>query len=322
VTLVESSLRARGRGRAGLLIVVALAAAVLAYVVAGSLGSSAVQRGGVPSARAAATGIAAQPATLVVRAPRRPRRAWQVIATVGGTPAAWLSSEGGATMVRFDQKLVRLDLHAGKHDGGTKGWRYGDKIAPSESARLIAAFNGGFKLTYKDTGFMANGHVAVPLKPGLASLVTYSNGRSDIGAWQRGFPSGTSPVFSVLQNQYLLVDHGVPATNLSSCVIECWGGTVHLATAVARSALGITSDGQLVWAAGEQLSPAELARALIGAGAQRAIELDINPWWVAGYVYLHRTGRPKPVPLIPRQRGIEGALLEPYSRDFLAFVGV
>jgi hypothetical protein len=319
VTVVERSPQVRGR--AGLLIALVLTAGALAYVVAGSPGSSSAQRSGGPPARTASPGIGAKPATLVVRAPRGRQPSWQVIATVGGAPAAWLSSRGGVTLMRFDQSLVRLDLHAGKHDGGARGWTYGNTVTASERATLIAAFNGGFKLTYKDTGFMANGHVARPLKAGLASLVTYANGRSDIGSWQQGFPSGTSPVFSVLQNQYLLVDHGVAAANVSSCIIECWGGTIGLAKVVARSALGITSGGQLVWAAGEHLSPAELAQTLIGAGAQRAIELDINPWWVAGYVYLHRTRRPVAVPLLPRQRGIEGALLKPYSRDFLAIVG-
>ena len=75
-----------------------------------------------------------------------------------------------------------------------------------------------------------------------------------------------------------------------------------------------------MWAAGEQLLPAELASALIGAGAVRAIELDINPDWVAGYLYIHHPGGPSPVPLVPGQLGIAGKLLEPYSRDFLAFV--
>jgi hypothetical protein len=75
-----------------------------------------------------------------------------------------------------------------------------------------------------------------------------------------------------------------------------------------------------VWAAGEQLSPAGLAAALIGAGAVRAIELDINPDWVAGYLYVHHTGGPSPVPVVPGQLGIAGKLLEPYSRDFLAIV--
>ena len=150
--------------------------------------------------------------------------------------------------------------------------------------------------------------------------MTYADGSTNIGAWKLGVPSSSSPVFSVLQNQRLLVDHGVAAGNVSSCVLLCWGGTVRLVTEVARSGLGITSQGQLVWAAGEHLSPAALARDLISAGAQRAIELDINPWWVAGYLYMHHARRPRAVPLVPGQRGIEGALLRPDTRDFLTVV--
>ena len=89
---------------------------------------------------------------------------------------------------------------------------------------------------------------------------------------------------------------------------------------VARSGLGITATGQLVWAAGEQLSPTDLANALVSAGAVRAIELDINPAWVAGYLYVHHPGGPTAVPVIPGQRGIAGRLLAPYSRDFFAVV--
>ena len=75
-----------------------------------------------------------------------------------------------------------------------------------------------------------------------------------------------------------------------------------------------------MWAAGEQLLPADLAAALITAGAVRAIELDINPYWVAGYLYVHHRSGPSPVPVVPGQHGIEGELLEPDNRDFLAIV--
>jgi len=47
----------------------------------------------------------------------------------------------------------------------------------------------------------------------------------------------------------------------------------------ARSALGITADGHLIWAGGEHLTPAGLAAALLGARVVRAVELDINPEW-------------------------------------------
>ncbi len=124
----------------------------------------------------------------------------------------------------------------------------------------------------------------------------------------------------MLQNQRLLVDRGVAAANVSSCIIACWGETIGSRTVVARAGLGITSDHQLVWAAGEELQPADLAAGLIGAGAVRALELDINPDWVAGYLYVHHRGGPAAVPVVPGQFGIAGQLLEPYSRDFLAFV--
>jgi len=230
------------------------------------------------------------------------------------------SPSSGVTLIRFDQGLVRLTLHAGSSDGGVAGWTYGDQITPSEIHRVVAAFNGEFKLSYRDVGFMSGGHVAVPLKPGLASLVTYTDGSSNIGAWGNGVPSTRKTVFSVLQNQMLLVDRGVPAANLASCVQACWGGTVGYATVVARSGLGITPSGQLVWAAAEQLSPADLADALVSAGAVRAIELDINPAWVAGYLYVHHPTGPTAVPVVPGQRGIAGQLLAPDSRDFLTVI--
>jgi hypothetical protein len=107
---------------------------------------------------------------------------------------------------------------------------------------------------------------------------------------------------------------------VSSCILSCWGETVGGSTSVARSGFGISASGRLVWAAGERLVPAELASALIAAGAVRAIELDINPDWVAGYLYPHRPAGPSPVPVVPGQRGVAGMFLEPCSRDFLAVV--
>lgn len=246
--------------------------------------------------------------------------AWTVVASVAGQPVAWLAQRGAVTLLRFDQAHVRLDLHAGSSDGGVSGWTYGDQIDTREIHHVIAAFNGGFKLTYANVGFVSGGHVAVPLKSGLASIVTYSDGTTDIGAWGAGVPSAGKHVFSVLQNQQLLVDRGVAASNVSSCIIACWGQTVQGLTVVARSALGIAADGQLVWAAGEHLTPASLAGAMIGAGALRAVELDINPDWVAGYLYVHRTSGPVANPVIPGQLGIAGQLLAPYSRDFLTVV--
>ena len=141
-----------------------------------------------------------------------------------------------------------------------------------------------------------------------------------MGAWRHGLPAPHRKVFSVLQNQMLLVDRGVAAATVTTCVISCWGDTIYGLTNVARSGLGITAGGQLVWAAGEQLSPAAIAGALVGAGAVRAIELDINPYAVAGYLYVHRASGPVALPLVRGQLGIPGQWLVPYSRDFYAVI--
>lgn len=257
---------------------------------------------------------------LLVTTPTRARASWRVVARVRGQPAAWIAQRSSVALMRFDQGRVHVTLHSGVNDGGASGSRYGDKITAGEIHLLIAAFNGGFKLTYPHVGFMSGGHVAVRLKAGLASVVTYTDGTTDIGAWHAGVPSPNERVFSVLQNQRLLVDHGVTAASASHCIENCWGETLGRRRRVARSGLGIAADGQLVWAAGEHLLPADLAASLIMAGAVRALELDINPYWVAGYVYVHHRSGPSPVPLVRGQHGIEGELLEPDNRDFLAIV--
>jgi len=257
---------------------------------------------------------------LTVTPATAPATAWSVVARVHGHLAAWLAQRAGVTLIRFDQRYVHLTLHAGSLDGGVAGWRYGDQITAGEIHHLVAAFNGGFKLTYHAVGFVSGGHVAVPLSPGLASIVTYTDGTTGVGAWNEGVPTRRKTVYSVLQNQQLLVDRGIPAPTVASCIIACWGATIQGLTTVARSAVGVRADGELVWAAGEQLTPATLADALVGAGVVRAVELDINPDWVDGYLYTHHPTGPVAVSALPGQLGIAGEFLEPYTRDFFAVV--
>ena len=243
--------------------------------------------------------------------------AWRPVASIGTEAAAWEAQRAGVTLMRFDQRLLRLVLHSGA-DEPSGSWHYGARIGPSEIHRVVAAFNGGFKFSTGVVGWMSDGRVAVPLRGGRASIVTYRDGTTAIGAWDEGVPAPGRPVRSVLQNLSLLIDRGRTAANAESCIQSCWGSTVGGVNAVARSALGITRTGELVWGAGEHLLPATLAQALIGAGVERAVELDINPDWVAGYLYVHGGRGPAGSPVVPGQLGIAGRFLEPYSRDFFA----
>ncbi|HEY0516853.1 MAG TPA: hypothetical protein VGD00_07005 [Solirubrobacteraceae bacterium] len=318
--------------------VVAAGAAALALAACGE-GSSGGSRGAgtaagqaarsTGSSGAAAAGATATaplappppppPPALAVAPAREPGNAWQPVARVHGHVAAWQSQRGGAALLRFDQRYVRLDLHAG--EGEPEGsWRYGGRIESAEIHHVIAAFNGGFKFSTGAAGWMQAGRVAEPLRAGRGSIVTYRDGTSEIGAWRASVPAANRPVYSVLQNLALLVDRGAPAATVESCIQSCWGATLGGGDSVARSGIGERADGQLVWAAGEQLTPAALARALADAGARWAVELDINPEWVAGYLYAHSGEGPRAVPVVPGQNGIAGQFLQPYTRDFFAVV--
>jgi hypothetical protein len=294
-----------------------LLAAGMVAAGCGSQSNAAPSKSG-PSRRTAA--LRRVSSALLVTEPGQPGPGWTPVASVGGQPAAWIALRSGVTLLRFDQRLVHLTLHAGSGEPGGQGWTYGDHIGTSEIHQVLAAFNGGFKLSYGSGGFQADGRAAVALTAGLGSIVTYSNGTTDIGAWQEGVPASGLRVASVLQNLHLLVEHGIAAPTVENCILRCWGATLGGGSEVARSALGITGDGQLVWAAGEHLSPAMIAQGLVNAGVVRAIELDINPEWIAGYLYVHHPGGPTGVPVVPGQLGIAGRLLTPYSRDFFTIL--
>jgi hypothetical protein len=123
----------------------------------------------------------------------RPGPAFRVIATVRGRNAAWLAQRSGVTLVRFDQTVAHLALHAGSLDPGGGGWYYADKVGPVEAHHLVAAFNGGFRLNTRAGGFLSQGRTAVPLQRGLASAVTYSDGTTQISAWREGVPAAGKP---------------------------------------------------------------------------------------------------------------------------------
>jgi hypothetical protein len=160
----------------------------------------------------------------------------------------------------------------------------------------------------------------VALRNGLGSVVTYSDGSTDIGPWGSEVPARGRRVASARQNLPLLIDNRRGASDLGC--LSCWGATLGGVVDPGRSALGITADGRLIWAGGGHLTVTAPTNALLGARVVRAVQLDINPYWVAGYLYGHRGGKGPlaPVAVVAGQSGIAGQYLAPWSRDFFTVV--
>lgn len=223
------------------------------------------------------------------------------------------------TLARFSG-TVTYRLHSGSTDPGAAALgvvQAGPAVPAWEQHMLLAAFNGGFLLSTGTGGYEQEGHVIVPLRPGLASLVIDTAGHAQLGAWGYGLPSPGTAVYSVRQNLSLLVSGGRPSSSAADWTI--WGATLGGGEYVARSALGQTASGDLVFAGSMSTSPADLAAALVSAGAVSAMELDINPEWVQLDVASQPGGQLGAA--IPGQNRPADQYLVGWTRDFITVLG-
>jgi L-lactate dehydrogenase (cytochrome) len=204
-------------------------------------------------------------------------------------------------------------LHNGSEDPGGAAAslvKAGPAITGNARQRLLAAFNGGFKLSAGGGGYMQEGHVIGGLLRGYASLIIYRSGRARIAVW----PSGSSGAYSVRQNLSPLVLHEKPTSAAYDWTV--WGATLGGGAYVARSAIGENAAGDLIYAGSMSAVPIDLARALVRYGARTAMELDINPAWVQLDVASHAGG--KLYAEVPGQYRPASQYLSGWTRDFFA----
>jgi hypothetical protein len=221
------------------------------------------------------------------------------------------------TVTRFGGG-IRFVLHCGSSDPGPacgSKVQAGPAVGSADRRRLVAAFNGGFKLSAGAGGYEQAGRIIKPLVRGRASLVIYRSGTASVGVWGRGVPQPGRPVYSVRQNLNLLVARGRP-TAASASGWRTWGGTITGVELTARSALGENARGQLIYAASMSATPGDLAVALVRFGARIGMELDINQEWVQ-LAYAHRPGGALIKGVTGQVRPANQYLLG-WTRDFVA----
>lgn len=180
--------------------------------------------------------------------------------------------------------------------------------------RLLATFNSAFKLQDAVGGVAVGGRTYAPMKPGMATIIGYANGRVDVRAWAWG-PDAPAGVVFARQNLPLIVDDARPNPDLSDG--PQWGVTVGNAVRVWRSGVGVDTHGNLIYAAADDQTVGSLAEILIRAGAIRAMELDINAYWPSFITYSSPDGG-SPSNLLPDMTRSPYRYLTPDDRDFFA----
>ena len=298
---------------AGLCMTAACSSSSAAMPAAGQAGSS--HPASLPATSPARSGSvttpgpprpAATPTASAIASPPAPQVAVSEVRTADGS---------NLTVATF-RGPVQYVLHNGSQDPGPTATglvRACPVVTGAERGRLLAAFNGGFKLGVGAGGYEQEGHVISPLRGGFASLVIDRSGRARIGIWGHGLPAPGEAVYSVRQNLQLLVDNGRPTPAAADWGL--WGATLGGGEYVARSALGQDAAGDLIYAASMSTTPYDLAGTLARGGARVAMELDINPEWVQ----LDTARRPggRRTAAVPGQNRPAGQYLVGWTRDFI-----
>jgi hypothetical protein len=256
---------------------------------------------------------------------------------VNGTPAVYettLVPPGGsqaAGIAWMDTHLLSAQLYSGSKSPGGGPYQFTAPIEPAQAATLVAAFNGGFMMIAAQGGYYTEGRTVVPLIAGAASLVIYANGSVTVGAWGTDV-SMASDVVAVRQNLIPLVANGQPTAQAASPDWQAWGatcGATSCSAAVAgienqwRSGAGVTAAGALVYCAGPDLTPLQLAQVLVRAGVIRGMELDINPNWPVFATYNPSTSNGPATPsngssLQPSGMQTAATFFDPaWARDFI-----
>lgn len=221
------------------------------------------------------------------------------------------------TLVKMNMNVFKLGIVAGtKQPGGPVG-NYGSGKVPNEivsSGRLVAAFDGGFQYRDGEYGMIAYGKTYLPLKYDIGTIVGYDDGSLRIISYH-GQDLGKNVTF-IRQNCPILIENGqVFALNEKNK--KLWGRTFNADIYTMRSGVGITSDGNLIFAAGNNLSPETLAGALKMGGAKDAIQLDINPFWVRFNIFEpNGQGGYSTSTLIKSLKDGSNGFLNGYAKDF------
>jgi hypothetical protein len=125
-----------------------------------------------------------------------------------------------------------------------------------------------------------------PLKSGIATLIGYRNGRLAIVKWDAG--QNAPGAAWARQSLPPIVWNGRVNPELDSSLK--WGETIGNTLRVWRTGVGIDRRGNLIFVAADAQTVISLAKILQHAGAVRAMQFDINPYWHTLITYRHQRG--------------------------------
>ncbi|MEO6822041.1 MAG: hypothetical protein ABI468_06175 [Candidatus Nanopelagicales bacterium] len=181
--------------------------------------------------------------------------------------------------------------------------------------RMVAAFNGGFRLADDVGGYFYAGQLVRPMVAGNAAFEIFASGRIKVGVWGQDLSLMPGAVV-VRQNLRPLVSRYQSQASASDSP-GAWGQANGGLPNANRSALGQLADGALVYAYGSELAAVDMATAMTLVHARTAVMLDMNKSWPSSFVYRHIDGRVVGQRILPSIWRDATIYLHRFSKDFV-----
>jgi hypothetical protein len=185
-----------------------------------------------------------------------------------------------AELFVFALDLSKLRLHAvagsiePKTENPLPGVTRAGLVPEVDRKRLVAAFNGGFKVEHGRFGMMVGGTELVAPRPKSCTFGELADGSLTIASWSA---IASEPFSWWRQTPGCMLENGMMHPGLRAADSKNWGATLEGKTVIRRSAVGLGADRKTLFVG---ISNSTTARALaLGmqqAGASTVAQLDVN----------------------------------------------
>jgi hypothetical protein len=204
------------------------------------------------------------------------------------------------------------------------------RIPKADHEQLVAAFNGGYLSKHGAFGAKFDGVQVLPPRHGLATAAINKNGELKIGEWGRDFTIKDKDIITYRQNLRLTIDNGEIHKDIRWRTYGASRPTAHsedplsgdLKAHTWRSGLGMTKEGVIIFAAGDYLDGELLANALLAAGADRAMQLDVNSSYFCVFVFFEKNaaGKLEALVLGPKMTPTGGKFINAANKKDFAYI--
>ena len=182
-------------------------------------------------------------------------------------------------VVAMDLTQLDLALVAGTDEPKSQQVPRADRpglVPAADQARLVAAFNGGFKAMHGNYGMRIGDKTFLPPRS-IACSVAHLSGSAILIRTHSELGAAEHTATWYRQTPPCLIENGEPNPGLLHEYNKNWGATVGGETIIRRSALGVSKDGRYVfYALGDAVTAQSIGRAMQVVGSHGAAQLDVN----------------------------------------------